>query len=92
VAAQNSDATTLVVLDSDTLFLDEPELLGPHARVAARPIDLKGSATTGPETKFEAYWVESAKGRLSDRSTAFVEPRSEGNRRASYTAAIPSCA
>jgi hypothetical protein len=55
-AAQNTSVTTLIVLDSDTLFFDEPELLGPFSDVAVRPVDLKGSATTGPEDEFEAYW------------------------------------
>lgn len=56
-AARNTSATTLIVLDSDTLFLDEPELLGPHADVAARPVDLKGSAMAGPQDEFEPYWA-----------------------------------
>ena len=48
-AAENSSATTLIVLDSDTLFLDEPELLGADFDVAVRPVRIKGSATTVPE-------------------------------------------
>jgi FtsZ-binding cell division protein ZapB len=55
--AQRTSATTLIVLDSDTLFLDEPELLGPCSDVAVRPVDLKGSATIGPEDEFDPYWV-----------------------------------
>jgi hypothetical protein len=45
------------VLDSDTLFLDEPALLGPCADVAVRPVDLKGSATIGPDDEFDPYWA-----------------------------------
>ncbi|MGC2780797.1 MAG: hypothetical protein WA418_34695 [Bradyrhizobium sp.] len=55
-AAEHSAARTLVVLDSDTLFLDEPELLGEHFDVAARPVDVKGSTTAGPGDEFEPYW------------------------------------
>ncbi len=55
-AAENTAAKTLVVLDSDTLFLDEPQLLGEQFDVAARPVDVKGSATAGPGDEFEPYW------------------------------------
>jgi hypothetical protein len=57
-AAENAAATTLIVLDSDTLFLDEPELLGEQFDVAARPVDIKGSTTAGPGDEFEPYWQE----------------------------------
>jgi hypothetical protein len=55
--AQRTSATTLIVLDSDTLFLDEPELLGPCSDVAVRPVDRKGSASIGPEDEFDPYWA-----------------------------------
>jgi tetratricopeptide (TPR) repeat protein len=45
----------VVVLDSDTVFLGEPELPD-DADFAARPVDTKGSATCGPGDPFEAYW------------------------------------
>lgn len=45
----------IVVLDSDTVFLDEPDL-PEDADVAVRPVDTKGSATTGPGDAFEDYW------------------------------------
>ena len=54
--ARRATATTLVILDSDTLILDEPELLGPQTDVAARPVDMKGCTTTGPGDPFEPYW------------------------------------
>lgn len=45
----------IVVLDSDTVFLNEPQLPD-EADVAVRPVDSKGSATSGPGDPFEAYW------------------------------------
>ena len=45
----------LVVIDSDTVWLGEPELPA-DADVAVRPVDLKGSATRGPGDRFEPYW------------------------------------
>jgi len=45
----------LIVLDSDTVWLDEPEL-PVDADAAARPVDYKGSATGGPGDRFEPYW------------------------------------
>jgi hypothetical protein len=45
----------VVVLDSDTVFLDEPRLPA-EADAAARPVDVKGSATEGPHDPFEDYW------------------------------------
>lgn len=49
----------IVVLDSDTVFLDEPQL-PEDADVAVRPVDSKGSATGGPFDPFEAYWQKLA--------------------------------
>jgi hypothetical protein len=54
----------LVVLDSDTIFLAEPELLGPACDAAARPVDVKGSTTAGPDDAQEGYWDSLC--RLSD--------------------------
>ena len=53
-----SEHEFLVVLDSDTLFLREPEevLLPPTVDVAIRPVDLKGMCTAGPGDPFDAYW------------------------------------
>ena len=45
-----------VILDSDALFLSEPELLGAAADVAVRPVDLKGSTTSEAGDEFEPYW------------------------------------
>ena len=48
----------LVVLDSDTLFLREPDriLLPPDVDVAVRPVDVKGMCTDGPADPFDTYW------------------------------------
>ena len=48
----------LVILDSDTLFLREPNeiLLLPDVDVALRPVDVKGMCTSGPTDPFDAYW------------------------------------
>lgn len=50
----------LVILDSDTLFLREPDriLLPPETDVAVRPVDVKGMCTTGPGDPFDNYWRE----------------------------------
>lgn len=61
-AAAHIEAThpheLLVILDSDTLFLREPQAfnLPPEVDVAVRPVDMKGISTTGPEDAFDAYW------------------------------------
>jgi hypothetical protein len=50
----------IVVLDSDTLFLREPEelLLPDGVDVAVRPVDLKGMCTAGAGDSFDAYWQD----------------------------------
>lgn len=54
-AAQNSTASTLIVVDSDTIFLGEPELLGGDFDFAGRPVDLKNTTSTGPGDPLETY-------------------------------------
>jgi hypothetical protein len=49
----------IVVLDSDTMFVDELALPA-HADVAVRPVDSKGSATEGPSDPFDEYWMQLA--------------------------------
>jgi glycosyltransferase involved in cell wall biosynthesis len=49
----------IVVLDSDTVWLAEPEL-PLDADAAVRPVDLKGSATRGPGDRYEDYWQKLA--------------------------------
>jgi hypothetical protein len=48
----------LVILDSDTLFLREPEkiFLASDIDVAVRPVDVKGMCTDGPADPFDSYW------------------------------------
>lgn len=48
----------LVILDSDTIFLREPDriLLPPDIDVAVRPVDIKGMCTNGPGDPFDGYW------------------------------------
>ncbi|HSQ83071.1 MAG TPA: glycosyltransferase [Casimicrobiaceae bacterium] len=59
-AEAHVDTEFLVVLDSDTVWLGEPEMPG-DADAAVRPVDLKGSATRGPGDRFEAYWAALAR-------------------------------
>ncbi|MBI3654698.1 MAG: hypothetical protein HY231_27005 [Acidobacteria bacterium] len=49
---------TLVILDSDTLFLGEPTafILPPHVDVALRPVDVKGISTAGAKDGCDTYW------------------------------------
>ena len=56
-AVRNCRADTLFVLDSDTLFVGEPEPLGPDWDLAARPVDVKGPTSEGPGDPFESYWA-----------------------------------
>jgi hypothetical protein len=49
----------IVVLDSDTVFLDELELPA-DADVAVRPVDVKGIASEGPGDPREEYWTRLA--------------------------------
>jgi hypothetical protein len=61
-AAAHVERTTghelLVVLDSDTLFLDAPTAFAlPASTVAAvRPVDLKGMCTAGGDDPCDRYW------------------------------------
>jgi len=45
----------LVLLDTDTLFVAEPEFV--RADVGVRPVDVKGSASSGAGDPQDAYWV-----------------------------------
>jgi hypothetical protein len=49
----------IVVLDSDTVFLDELELPNGYD-AGVRPVDSKGSATEGPRDPFDDYWTKLA--------------------------------
>ena len=54
---------TLVLLDSDTLFLREPDLfdLPRGVDVRVRPVDLKNISSSGQGDSFDSYWCELAK-------------------------------
>ncbi len=54
-AERHVDADFLIVVDSDTVWLGEPALPR-DADVGVRPVDEKGSATSGPGDPFEDYW------------------------------------
>ncbi len=46
----------LVQIDSDTLFVAEPDLSLPDHDIAARPVDLKGICTRGPGDPRDGFW------------------------------------
>jgi hypothetical protein len=48
----------IVQVDSDTIFLGEPDLSLADGDLAARPVDVKGMCTTGPGDPFDGYWRE----------------------------------
>jgi hypothetical protein len=48
-------STWIVVLDSDTVFFGEPELPS-DADAAVRPVDMKGTASAGPDDPLDGYW------------------------------------
>jgi len=58
-AEANIAANLLCVLDSDTVFLAEPVgfRLPDYVTMAARPVDSKGTCTSGPGDEFEPYWT-----------------------------------
>lgn len=51
-----SRAEVLAVLDSDLLFCAEPDLRLGDADAAARPVDVQGICSSGPEDPRESYW------------------------------------
>lgn len=84
-AESNTDTDFIVVLDSDTVFLDEPEL-PLQGDLAVRPVDTKGSATRGRGDVFDEYWSSLAglHGTSLDQ-LPFLETTIDGQRiRASY--------
>jgi hypothetical protein len=48
--------STLVMLDSDTLFLARPAFELGESVVALRPVDVKGMCTAGSDDQFDEYW------------------------------------
>ena len=55
-AERHADADFLIVCDSDTVWLGEPELPA-DADAGVRAVDSKGSASGGPGDRFDAYWA-----------------------------------
>jgi len=88
-AERHVNAEWVVVLDSDTLLLDELQM-PPDADAAARPVDMKESATTGPGDPFEEYWGRLAALRgVSLDVLPFVSTTVGGERvRASYNGGL----
>ena len=58
---QQSRAPILIQLDSDTMFLREPEFCLAGVDAGARPVDVKGMCTEGAGDPFDPYWAASAK-------------------------------
>jgi hypothetical protein len=54
--AQRPGPAFLVQLDSDTLFLGEPDFSLHGATAAARPVDVKGMCSAGRGDPFDGYW------------------------------------
>ena len=54
--ADRSAAEVLVIIDSDTIFLREPDLRLEDTDVALRPVDVKGMCTTGEGDACDPYW------------------------------------
>jgi len=53
---KRSGPPTLVMLDSDTVFLAAPTFDLGQRGVALRPVDVNGICTTGPGNPFDEYW------------------------------------
>ena len=45
----------LILLDTDTVFVGEPDFV--RAGAGVRPVDVKGSASSGPGDPLDAYWI-----------------------------------
>ena len=88
-AEVHCDSDFVVVLDSDTVFLDQPDL-SLDADAIVRPVDSKGSATRGPGDPFEDYWAGLARlDGTSIESLPYVHATIGGERiRASYNGGL----
>jgi hypothetical protein len=56
--ARRSGPPVIIQLDSDTIFLAEPDFSLGESHAAARPVDVKGMCTTGFGDPFDNYWRE----------------------------------
>jgi hypothetical protein len=88
-AEERAHTEWIVVLDSDTVFLDELALPADDD-VAVRPVDFKGSATAGPGDPFEEYWSRLAalQGLPLDRLPFLRTTVCESRIRASYNGGL----
>ena len=55
-AERRSGPPVIIQLDSDAIFIAEPDFSLGTCSAAARPVDSKGMCTTGPGDPFDAYW------------------------------------
>jgi hypothetical protein len=88
-AERHARTDWIVVLDSDTVWLDEPAFPS-DADVAVRPVDVKGSASAGPDDPLDRYWARLAQmqGVPLDR-LPFLHTTHSGHRvRASYNGGL----
>ena len=74
----------VVVLDSDMLFVRPPSFV--HAGAGVRPVDVKGSTSTGPDDPLDPYWTAMCRiGGLSADALPYRRATVDGARvRASY--------
>ena len=88
--ADRSAADVLIVIDSDTLFLREPDFCLDGVDVAVRPVDVKGMCTAGEGDPFDPYWRSlCALGGIDDEQLPFVTPTVDDPRvRASYNGGL----
>jgi hypothetical protein len=88
--ADRSTAEVLVVIDSDTLFLREPDFRLEGADVAVRPVDVKGMCTSGADDDFDPYWRRVCDlGGIDYERLPFITPTVDDRRvRASYNGGL----
>lgn len=88
--AAHGQTEILVVVDSDTVFLREPDFSLDGADVAARPVDVKGICTTGPNDPFDPYWRRLCRlGGIDYERLPFVTATVDGERiKASYNGGL----
>jgi hypothetical protein len=88
--AERSTAELLVVIDSDTIFLREPDLHLGDADVAVRPVDVKGMCTSGEGDRFDPYWRRLCElGEIDYERLPFITPTVDDHRiRASYNGGL----
>ena len=88
--ADCSPAEVLVVIDSDTLFLREPDFRLGDSDVAVRPVDVKGMCTSGEGDPCDPYWRRLCKlGGIDYERLPFVTPTIDDQRvKASYNGGL----